>query len=311
MPAADPVAVVGMGAVGTLLGGGLAAAGHPILACGRAPITSITITSGTSQVSYPVTWTDQPRDLRHVRWTVLATKIHDTPAAANWLAALSAGQRLIAAQNGVDHRERLTPLTQAAVVPVLVYPNAERTGPGQVHARATGRGLLMPDDPPGRSAAALFADTGLPVETVPDFRTASWEKLLTNVIANPLTTLTGRRAEVLREPAVAGLALDLLLEATAVARAEGAKLADDVAASTLAWLQALPSGATSSMLQDREAGRPLEHDGLIGPVVRGGARHGLATPASRTVLALLSALPTASAATEPRGDSADGARSGP
>lgn len=40
MPGADPVAVIGMGAVGTVLAGALAAAGHPILACGRAPLAT-------------------------------------------------------------------------------------------------------------------------------------------------------------------------------------------------------------------------------------------------------------------------------
>jgi 2-dehydropantoate 2-reductase len=294
MPEADPVAVIGMGAVGTLLAGALAATGHPILACGRARLTSITVTTDTGGASYPVTWTDQPGDLRGVRWTVLATKIHDTAAAAGWLAALSPGQCLLAAQNGVSHRARLAPLTSATVVPVLVYVNAERTGRGCVRARITGRGLVLPDDAPGRSAASLFSGSALAVETAADFRTAEWEKLLSNVTANPLTALTGRRAEVLREPPVAALAMDLLQETVAVARAEGASLPDDAAPDMLGWLQALPPGATSSMLQDRQAGRRLEHDGLLGPVVDGGSRHHIPTPASKAVLGLLSALPAAS-----------------
>lgn len=44
------------------------------------------------------------------------------------------------------------------------------------------------------------------------------------------------------------------------------------------------------MLQDRQAGHTLEHDGLIGPVVRLGARHGIPPPTGRTLLALLDAL---------------------
>lgn len=191
------------------------------------------------------------------------------------------------------HRERLAPLTRATVVPVLVYVNAERTGPGCVRARVTGRGLVMPGDAPGRRAAALFCGSGLAAETVADFRTAEWEKLLSNVTANPLTTLTGRRAEVLRDPPVAALAMDLLREAVTVARAEGARLPDDAAPDMLRWLQALPPGATSSMPQDRQAGRRLEHDGLLGPVVHGGLGHHIPTPASKAVLALLSALPAA------------------
>jgi 2-dehydropantoate 2-reductase len=193
MPGADPVAVIGMGAVGTLPAGTLAAAGHPILACGRAPLASVTVTTDAGSTSYPVTWTDEPGDLDGVRWAVLATNIHDTAATAGWLDALGPGQCLLAVQNGVGHRERLAPLTRAAVVPVLVYVNAERTGRGCVRARVTGRGLVLPGDPPRRCAAGLFCGSGLAAETVADFRTAAWEKLLSNVTANPLTALTGPR----------------------------------------------------------------------------------------------------------------------
>lgn len=296
MATPDRVAVIGMGAVGTLLAGHLAAVGRPILACGRAPITSISLTTDGESHAYPVEWTDDPDDLVGIRWALLATKVHDTATGAEWLAALGDGGRLIAAQNGVDHRRRLAPLTRAAVVPMLVYVNAERTGPGQVRARATGRGVIVPDDPTGREAAALFAPTDLGVETVADFRTAAWEKLLGNATANPLTALTGRRVEVLREPEVARLAGDLLDETVAVATAEGADLADGTAVRVLDWLQALPPDAGTSMLHDRVAGRPLEHDALLGSVVRGGDRHGIPTPAARAVLALLSALPTGAAA---------------
>lgn len=291
MPAADPVAVIGMGAVGTLLAGALSAAGHPILACGRAPLRSVTVTTDAGSRSYPVTWTDEPVDVRGVRWAVLATKIHDTATAERWLSALGPGQCLLAAQNGVGHRARLAALTRAAVVPVLVYVNAERTGRGCVRARTTGRGLVMPADEPGRRAAALFSGSGLTAETAADFRTAEWEKLLSNVTANPLTALTGRRAEVLREPPASAVAMDLLQETAAVARAEGARLPERAGPDMLAWLQALPADATSSMLQDRQAGRRLEHDGLFGPVVAGGVRHRIPTPVSKTVLALLAVLP--------------------
>src|ERR1035438_2050043 len=146
MPETDPVAVIGVGAVGTLLAGALAAAGHPILACGRARLTSITVTTDTGSASYAVTWTDQPRDLPGVRRGVgcalLAPKIPAPAAAAGGRAAPSPGQCLLAAQNGVSHRERLAQLTHATVVPVLVYVNAERTGRGCVRARITGRSLV-------------------------------------------------------------------------------------------------------------------------------------------------------------------------
>jgi 2-dehydropantoate 2-reductase len=153
----------------------------------------------------------------------------------------------------------------------------------------------VPADDAGRAVADLFDGGGVPIEAVADFTTAAWEKLLFNVIANPLTALTGRPLEVLAEPAMAALGLDLALEAVAVARAEGALLTPGHATGALAWLQGLPAATPSSMLQDRIAGRPLEHTGLLGPVVTLGRSHGVPTPLTAAVLALLDALPVAGA----------------
>jgi 2-dehydropantoate 2-reductase len=230
---------------------------------------------------------------------VLATKIHHTPGVADWLGALPSGGAVLAAQNGVDHRARIEPMTAAAVVPTLVYPNSKRTGPGQVKVSRTGRGLVVPDDEAGREAVALFDGGGVEVEAVADFPTAAWEKLLFNVIANPLTALTGRTLEVLSEPNMGALGLDLALETVDVARAEGTALTPQHARDALDWLLGLPGHLSSSMLQDRDAGRIMEHEGLLGPVVTLGRRHGVPTPLTRAILALLEALPVGGGETAP------------
>jgi 2-dehydropantoate 2-reductase len=294
-PIGERVAVIGAGSVGCMLAAHLAGAGCDITICGRAPLERIVMTIDGDTVEHKVAWAAEPAELPPLRWAVLATKIHHTPAVADWLGALPPGSAVLAAQNGVGHRARLEPLTAATVVPMLVYPNAERIGPGRVRVRRTGRGLVVPDDETGRAAAALFAGSDLAVEPVADFATAAWEKLLFNVIANPLTALTGRPIDVLGEPAMAALGLDLALEAVAVARAEGAALTPDDARGALAWLQALPLGTRSSMLQDRTAGREMEHQGLLGPVVERGRHHAVPTPLTGAVLALLDALPAGGA----------------
>jgi len=278
-----------------MLGAHLVAAGCDIIACGRTPLERLEMTIDGEPVEVKVAWAAEPADLPPLGYAVLATKIHHTPDVADWLGALPAGSVVAAAQNGVDHLARIAPLTAAAVVPMLVYPNAERTGPGQVRVRRTGRGLVLPDDGAGRAVAALFAGGGVEVETVADFATAAWEKLLFNVIANPLTALTGRPLEVFADPAMAALGLALALEAVEVARAEGTHLTPEHARVALAWLQGLPGTTPSSMLQDRVGGRTLEHVGLLGPVVTLGRRHGVPTPLTGAVLALLDALPVAGA----------------
>ncbi|HXZ85493.1 MAG TPA: ketopantoate reductase C-terminal domain-containing protein, partial [Myxococcota bacterium] len=94
---------------------------------------------------------------------------------------------------------------------------------------------------------------------------------------------------VLREPGMAELARGVMLECLAVARAEGAELADSVADEILARLLATPAGSGNSMLYDRQAGRPLELDARNGAIVRFGGRHGIATPLNSAASALLAA----------------------
>jgi 2-dehydropantoate 2-reductase len=210
---------------------------------------------------------------------------------AHWLEVLRPGGAVLAAQNGVDHRARIEPMTAAAVVPALVYFNCERTGLGEVRVTRMGRGMVVPDDEAGRAALALFDGGGLEVEAVDDFPTAAWEKLLTNVMANPLGALTGRPIEVLTDPAVSALAMDLALETVRVAQAEGTAVTAQHARDVLEWLVSIPGHLSSSMLQDRVAGRVMEHQGLLGPVVTLGQRHGIPTPLTKAVLTLLDALP--------------------
>jgi 2-dehydropantoate 2-reductase len=289
VPAADsPIAVVGAGAVGITLATGLAEAGHRIVVCGGTPLHSITLTEDAGSRSHQVRWARTPEDVGAVQWIILATKIHQTPATASWLTGIStADTRVIIAQNGVDHHDRVPPQLRAGAAPALVYINAERVAPGSVALRRTGRELVLPDSDAGRDAATLFGESWVRTELDPDFQSAAWRKMLTNAIANPMTALTYRRMDVLREPAAAELATDLLREAVSVGRAEGADLPDELVVQTLSWLQGLPAGSTSSMLQDRLAGRTMEYAGLTGTIVRLAERHGIPTPANRAVLALL------------------------
>ncbi|HWA85197.1 MAG TPA: ketopantoate reductase C-terminal domain-containing protein, partial [Opitutus sp.] len=76
----------------------------------------------------------------------------------------------------------------------------------------------------------------------------------------------------------------------AVARAEGAQLADSLADEIIAGQRAAPPDATNSLLADRAAGRRMEVDARNGAVVRAGRRHGIPTPLNTMALALLEAM---------------------
>ena len=123
---------------------------------------------------------------------------------------------------------------------------------------------------------------GLQVELGPDEATVLWEKL---ALLGPLaltTTAAGVPAGAVQS--ATGWFMSLFSshrEAVAVGTAEGARL-DGPA---LEALLSTPLGEMrTSMQKDFDAGRPLELDAIAGPIVRGGERHGLATPTTARLI---------------------------
>jgi 2-dehydropantoate 2-reductase len=74
------------------------------------------------------------------------------------------------------------------------------------------------------------------------------------------------------------LLIDAVTEAATVARARGIALESDVESLVDAQVRDLPRDGKPSMLEDLEAGRPLELDFLSGAVARLGAQLGVPTP---------------------------------
>ena len=288
------IAVVGLGAVGGVAAGTLAAAGrHEVVACARQPLERFTLERADGAVDAPLRFLTDPAQSEPVDWVLLCTKTHQTAGASPWLARLCKPQTRVAVlQNGIDHVARVAPLVGGAtVVPVLVYYNGERLAPDRVRLRHAGpHDAVVADDEPGRAFVDLFEGTPLRIIRSADFATLAWRKLLINAVANPITALTLQRQAVLRRPDVQELCHGILDEAVAAARAEGVKLADDETAHTIAALHNFSGELGTSMYFDRLAGRRLEVEALTGAIVAAGERHGLAMPLNRALLTLLRAI---------------------
>ena len=294
------VAVIGLGAIGGVAAGCLAAAGrYDLVACVRQPIERLTLDAPDGTVTLPLRALTDPARANPVDWVLLCTKTHATASTAPWLKALCVpSTRVAVLQNGVDHVARVAPFAGAAtVVPVIVYYNGERLGADHVKLRrGADPDVIVADDDAGRAFTQLFEGTPLRVKLGKDFATLAWRKLLLNAVASPVTALTLQRQAVLRRPDIKELCLAVLEEAIAVGRAEGARLSDDEAARTLATLFTFAGELGTSMYFDRLANRPLEHEALTGAIVSGGERHGIATPLNRALLALLRAISDAAGA---------------
>ena len=92
---------------------------------------------------------------------------------------------------------------------------------------------------------------------VDDFTTAAWWKLCINSVG-ALNALTLKPAGILREEAMVRVGMEMVAEAVAVGRAEGAQLEDDLPEQIMDKYRAQPADSVNSMLADRLAGRPME-----------------------------------------------------
>jgi len=101
----------------------------------------------------------------------------------------------------------------------------------------------------------------------------------------PIDALTG----MFRRDDVANLARRYVAECLAVARAEGANLGDELVEQTVRLFTEVPEDLTTSILTDREHGRPLEWDVRNGVIARRAAAHGIPTPISDVLVPLLAA----------------------
>ena len=284
------IAVIGLGSIGSAMAGLLASLDrYDIIACVRRPIERLAIEHPEGTIDVPIHTLTDPSEAKPVDWVLLATKTQDTEAAAPWLKRLCGPRTRIATlQNGIGHAERLAPVAgEALIVPTIVYYNGERLAPDRARFRRAGpHDLAVSDDEGGRAFETLLDGTGLRILVSPDFKTLVWRKLLLNAMANPITALTMQRQAVFRREDVKALCLDILREAAAVARADGAQFPDDEPERLLATLLTYPSDAGTSMYFDRINGRPLEIEALTGAVVMAGERHGVATPINRVLLTL-------------------------
>jgi 2-dehydropantoate 2-reductase len=300
MPASPPpsqrttVAVIGLGSIGGVVAGCLRDADrHEVVACVRRPLDRLTVERPEGTVEVELRTLTDPQAAAPVDWVLVATKTYHTASAAPWLARLcGASTRVAVLQNGIDHAARVAPFIGAATpVPVMVYFNGERVADDRVRLRhGGGVDLEVADDADGRAFAQLLEGTPLSVQLVADFKTQAWRKLLINAVANPMTCLTLRRQEVLRRPDIHALCLQVLDEAVAVARADGARLAPDEPAHAMAKLLTFPPEVGTSMYFDRLAGRPLEVEALTGAIVAAGQRLGIPTPLNGALLTLLRAV---------------------
>ncbi len=180
-------------------------------------------------------------------------------------------------------------LPTAQVLGCVVHASSTAPAPGQVRP-INGQGLIIGRPSGGGDAAIqpwaqLLAGAGFDVTVSERIQREVWFKLWGNMTMNPVSALTGAPCDrILDDPLVRGFCSAVMLEAQQVGAAFGIPI-DQRPEARHAVTRKLGSFKTS-MLQDVEAGRPLELDALVGAVREIGQHLGLATPNIDALLGL-------------------------
>ncbi|CAB4766132.1 MAG: 2-dehydropantoate 2-reductase [Actinobacteria bacterium] len=287
------IVVIGSGSIGGYFAVEAARNGHEVVLCSRSPFDSLRVTQLDGSVrELAVAARTDPRDAVEGEWVLLATKAHQTDGAGGWLRSScgSSTRGVVVMQNGVEHESRVHPYVgDTLVLPAIVLCGAEAVAPGEIVHHGFSN-LEVPAGPLASELAALFTGTDANVIATDDFTTAKWRKLVSNVTASAMTSLTLQRLAVMHRPDIQRLCIELATECLRVGVAAGARVDPAEAEAMVLGMTTTNPEMGSSMLYDRLAKRHMEHDSLTGAVVRVGAELGVPTPFNAAILALLSAV---------------------
>ena len=299
-------AIVGAGATGGFLGARLARAGADVTLIARGPHLEamreqgITVEEpdGTAFVAHP-TCTDDLRAVTGADVVFITLKAHSLPAIAAPIgAALGESAAVVSCQNGIpwwyaEGLESVDPggvvaaaIGRSRVIGCVVYPATNLKAPGLVE-HVEGDRFSLGELDGSRSErvqgiAAALVSAGLRAPIQQDLRPEIWLKLLGNATFNPLSALTGATlATMASDPGSRELIRGLMVEVEAVATALGIRI--PVSVERRIDGAAKVGEHRTSMLQDLEAGRPLEIDALTGAVIELAARANVPVPGLRVM----------------------------
>ena len=314
-------AIVGAGAIGAFAGAMLARSGEEVTLIARGPHLramqerGVRVRGEIGDFEAHPRATDNPAAVGPVDIVLLTLKAHSLTAMAPRLAPLMGRDTcVLSAQNGIPwwyfyrhgselegtHLDTVDPggvigqsVDPARVIGCVVYPSTTIVEPGVVwHIEGTRFAIGEPDGSKSercRRIADSFIKAGLRCPIRTNIRHDMWVKLMGNIAYNPISALTrATLIEIVRCRETRELAAAIMAEAESVA----GKLGIDIGVSIEQRLEGAEKVGhhKTSMLQDVEAGRPMELEAIVGAVAELGNKMGLSLPYTNAVYACVKLL---------------------
>jgi len=303
------ITVVGAGAIGGWIAARLALVGNAVSILARGSTLEslrhdgLRLTEAGETATATVSASDNAAELGEQDLVVIAVKAPALAGAAELARPLiGSGTLILPMLNGVPWWFTEEPLRSvdpdgriAAALPLdqiigcVVHASCFRSAPNAITVKQADKLIL--GEPHGeitdriKSLCTLFEASGIRAEQSNNIRRAIWYKLWGNATVNPLSALTRSTADKLLADStirsVMAEAMDELAEVGAAIGCEISESAEDRMAVT-----ARLGAFKSSMLQDVEAGRPIELEALLGAPLEIAASAGVPAPAVERLYAM-------------------------
>jgi len=299
------ICVIGSGAMGSLFGGKLAAAGFDVVLYDiyrehvekvqRDGLAIEEAAGGEVTTARPAASAD-PEAARGADVLIIFVKSTVTEEAAARFAPLAGPRTIVLTlQNGLGNESiiagRFGPERTAAGV---TSEGATFLGPGRIRHAGKGPTHICMSDRRNEKLAPLrgaLEKAGFETHVSPDVAGLVWSKLVINVGINALTAITGQvNGKLVESEETRAVMADLVGEAAAVARARGITLSYDDPLSIVYDVARRTGANRSSMLQDFDRHRPTEIEVMNGAIVREAARAGIPVPVNATITRVVRAM---------------------
>ncbi len=296
------VAVMGAGGIGAYLGAMLARAGNEVtLVCRGANLQAIRA-NGLKLVRHAetdtirnLTATDDPSGVGPVDVVLQCAKLYDLAATTRLaLPMIGPGTMVVPVQNGVVAHEEIGAVAGAAhALAGMVFLSSHLSAPGEVTQRSPSDRIVFGEPGGGVSArAGAFRDALVEagVEAVAsDYILGDiWSKFVAQAGTASIACLSRQPVgELCARPGLLAAMTLAMREAEAVGRALGVRLLEGVVDKGIAFNRSVRPSTRISMLEDLEAGKPLELEWSSGYLVREGRRLGIPVPTHELAYACL------------------------
>ena len=294
------IAVMGAGAVGAYFGAKLAIAGHDVAFIARGKHLAamqkdgLTVNSSGGDLHIrSAHFSADTEEVGKAHLILFCVKSYDTISAAELLEPMIGDNTIILSlQNGVDNGKKIAHLWgDERTLSGVVYIAAQIKAPAVIIYSAGGKIIFGQIDgaisAPANLVERTLSAAAISNELSTNIKRVQWSKLLWNAPFCAISCLArASMQQIVESEPLVQLALECMAEVKAAGLTRGVDLPSVLFDEAISFSRGL-GGFKASMLQDLEAGKPLEYEAFNGIVVKLLRQAGKAAPVNQSFYAVL------------------------